>query len=32
MDFDYEAMAKGKKGVQGTITADPNPPNPKTEY
>ena len=22
MDFDYEAMAKGKKGVQGTITAD----------
>ena len=26
MDFDYEAMAKGKKGVQGTITADPIAP------
>ena len=22
MDFDYQAMAAGKKGVQGTITAD----------
>ena len=22
MSFDYEAMAAGKKGVQGTITAD----------
>ena len=31
MSFDYEAMAAGKKGVQGTITADPTS-TPKTEY